>query len=383
MTARVIPLSAGAFVAGTSAYVVAGLLPRISAESGVSLGAAGQLSTVFAITYAISAPIATAVTARCERRSVLTGALLLAALGNALTALATTYPLLLLGRVISAAGAAAFTPTATFVATSLFPPERRGRAVALVFGGLTAAIALGVPIGSLLGGVTGFRGVFASIAVAAVVIAFATRLFVPAVAPTETASPKERFAVLGNRVVRRLLLVTTLSVLGAMTIYTYVVPLVAGYTGFRDDAVSALLLVYGCGAVVGNVVGGLMSDRFGPGRSALVLLVASAVAAVSLPLTLTTTAGAALALFAWGCANWAYNPPQQSSLLISAGEQGTFALSLNASAIYLGSGLAGVLGGLVVSGQGIETLPLAGAAVTGLAVVVMTTGRTSSPTPKD
>src|SRR4051794_13944381 len=161
MSARTYLLAAGAFAVGTSAYVVSGVLPAVSGELGVSLSAAGQLSTAFALAYAVGAPLLATVTARWDRRTVLLAALVVAAVGNGLSALATTYPVLIVGRIIAALGAAAYTPAATLVATALLPPGQRARAVALVFGGLTLALAIGVPAGDLLGRSIGYGGVFA------------------------------------------------------------------------------------------------------------------------------------------------------------------------------------------------------------------------------
>jgi MFS transporter, DHA1 family, purine base/nucleoside efflux pump len=141
-------LAAGAFAVGTSAYVVAGVLPAISAELGVSIAAAGQLTTAFALVYAVGAPVLATVLGRWERRQVLIAALAVAALGNALSAVAQTYPLSIGGRLLTALGAAAITPAATHAATLLSPPERQGRAVAAVFTGITLSLVVWVPAGN-------------------------------------------------------------------------------------------------------------------------------------------------------------------------------------------------------------------------------------------
>ncbi|MDT0405276.1 MULTISPECIES: MFS transporter [Streptomyces] len=370
MSARTLLLAAGAFTVGTSAYPVAGVLPEISNEMGVSLGAAGQLSTAFALAYAVGAPLAATLSGRWDRRTLLVGALLLAALGNMLTALAPSYPLLFAGRIVAALGAAAYTPAATLVATSFHPPGQRGRAVAIVFGGLTASLALGVPAGSVLGGPLGFRGVFALVAAAGLLAAVGVRLLVSAVPAPPPVTLRERLRVLRDRTVQAVLLVTVVSVLGFMSVYTYVVPLLTRYT-VTGGAVSALLLVYGIGALAGNVFGGWASDRYGPRRTALTALGLAVVSLATLPLTLTTVTGAVSALFLWSVAAWGFNPPIQSLMLEAAGEQGALALSLNASAIYLGSGLSGAVGGLVVSGPGVEALPTVGAGTALIATVVL------------
>lgn len=363
MSARTILLGAGAFAVGASAYMVAGVLPEISSEMGVSVGAAGQLATAFSLAYAIGAPIVATLAGRWDRRTLLVAALVTAAVGNALTALAPTYPLLFAGRIVAALGAAAYTPAATMVATSFYPPEQRGRAVAIVFGGLTLALALGVPAGSILGGPLGFRGVFALVAAAALLAALGVRLLVPAVPAPPPLSLAQRFSVIRDRTVQAVLVVTVLGVLAVMSVYTYVVPLLGAFTGVTGAGVSGLLLVYGVGALIGNNLGGRASDRFGPRRTVLVVIVAFVTGLATLPLTLTTVPGAVAALLVWSIATWAFNPPFQSLILDIAGEQGALALSLNASAIYLGAGLSGVVGGLVVNGPGVAVLPLVGAAI--------------------
>lgn len=374
MSARTILLAAGAFAVGASAYVVTGVLPEISAETGVSLSVAGQLATAFALAYAVGAPIVATVAGRLGRRTLLVAALLIAALGNLITALAPTYPMLLAGRIVAALGAAAYTPAATMVATSFYPPAQRGRAVAIVFGGLTVALALGVPAGSLLGGPLGFRGVFALVAAAGLLAAVGVRLLVPAVPAPPHVTLRERVAVLSDRTVQVVLLVTVLGVLSVMSVYIYVVPLLAAYTGVTGPAIGALLTVYGVGALIGNTLGGRAADRFGPRRTLQVVFGAIIVALVTLPLTLTTVPGAVVALLAWSIVTWAFNPPFQSLILDVAGEQGGLALSLNASAIYLGAGLSGMVGGLVVSGPGVQALPLVGAALAVVGAAIFLAG---------
>src|SRR5690606_9762117 len=220
-------------------------LPAVSAELGVSVTAAGQLTTAFALAYAVSAPVLATVTARWERRRLLLGALLVSAAGNALSAVATSYPLLLGGRIVAALGAAAYTPAATLFATALRPPEERGRAVAIVFGGLTVALALGVPIGSLLADGIGYRGVFALIAAVSVATAIAVRALLPVLEGSPSVPLRERFAVAADRRVLTVLAITVLSVVATMSVYIYIVPLLGLTTGLAGPTIGGLLLAYG------------------------------------------------------------------------------------------------------------------------------------------
>ncbi|MGY4765599.1 MFS transporter [Kribbella sp. CWNU-51] len=361
MSARIYLLGAGAFAVGTSAYVVSGVLPDVSSELHVSLTAAGQLATAFSLSYAVGAPILSTLTGRWERRTLLIAALVLAALGNLIAAVATDYPVLIVGRVVAAFGAAVYTPAATLFATGLLPPEERGRAVAIVFGGLTFALVLGVPAGSLLGPTLGYKGVFALITVIAILVAIVERAALPRVDAPPAVSLRERFAGATDRRVQIVLAMTVLGVLGAFSVYIYIVPLLKHSAGLTGSVTGILLLVYGVGAVVGNLVGGRATDRFGSLRTLLVLLIGITVVVGTLDLTMTTEVGAAVALFIWGMFTWAFNPPIQN-LLLELG--GGLLISLNASAIYLGAGLSAVVGGLVIQAVGVSYLPLLAAVLT-------------------
>jgi predicted MFS family arabinose efflux permease len=294
-------------------------------------------------------------------------ALLVAALGNAVSAVATTYPLLLGGRIVAALGAAAYTPAATLFATALRPPAERGRAVAIVFGGLTVALALGVPIGSLLAGSIGYRGVFAVVAAISLVTALAVRMQLPSMAGSPAVALRERFAVAADRRVLTLLAITVFGVVATMSVYIYVVPLLTVTTGLAGSTIGGLLLAYGLGAIVGNAWGGRATDRFGSIPTLIATLAGFIIMIATLPLTATTAVGAAIALFVWSVFTWSFNPPVQN-LLLELAPAGGLVLSLNASAIYLGMGLAGVLGGAVIGTAGVLALPEVGA-VLGLVVV--------------
>ncbi len=357
MSARTYLLAAGAFTVGTSGYILSGLLPAVSRELDVSLSTAGQLLTVFALSYAVAAPVLAALTGRWNRRELLVVALVVSALGNVLSALAPNYPLLMAARVVSALGAAAYTPAATLVATALTTPEHRGRAVATVFGGLTFSLVIGVPAGSLLGGSIGYQGVFALVGVASLIAAVVVRLGVPQVAAPPVVSVRERFAVAADRRVVPVLAMTVLACLAAFSVFTYISPLLGATAGVHGTAISLLLFAYGVGGAIGNSLGGRLTDRFGSQRLLHVIFTVFTVVLVTLPLTTTTTVTAGIALFVWGMFTWSVNPPIQNWLIELAPANSGLLLSLNASAIYLGVGLSGVFGGLVIDTVGITLLP--------------------------
>jgi predicted MFS family arabinose efflux permease len=370
MSLRTYLLATGTFAAGTSAQVIAGVLPEVSHGLGVSVAATGQLLTAFALTYAVASPLLAAATGRWERRRLLVVAMVVMAAGNALAAAAPDYVTLFAARMLTALGAAVYTPTATMVATELNPPERRARAIATVFGGLTMSLVLGIPMGSLLAGPLGYEGVFALVAGLIAVLAVGVRLVLPPVAAPPVVGLRERFAVVSDRRVLPMLVVTLLVSVAGMSVYTYLTELLTDVTGVHGGTLSLLLFIYGIGGVLGNLVGGLVTDRFGT-RAPLVFSLAGCAAAMALlPVAAAGFAGAAVILVVWGMANWSINPPMQHRLVDTAPATAGLVLAMNAAAIYLGIGLSGVAGGLVIEFSGTRALGPVAAIVATVALLV-------------
>lgn len=376
MSPRTYLLALGAFAVGTSGYIVSGVLPAVSHELDVSVATAGQLGTAFAIAYAIASPLLAAFTGRWERRRLLVLALLVSTLGNALAVIAPTYELLLGTRILAALGAAVYTPAATMVATALNPPARRGRAVAMVFGGLTFALIIGVPAGNFLSEPLGYHGVFALVALVSLLAAGGVRVGVPAVAASPAIGLRERFAAAADPRVRLVLGMTVLVCLSAMAAFTYVAPFLSAAAGVHGKTVSFLLLGYGVGATVGNSLGGRAVDRFGSRLPLIVAFVVTILLLATLPLTATTVVSAAFVMLLWGMFTWSVNPPIQHWLIELSPVNSGLLLSLNASAIYLGVGLSGVFGGLVINSVGIVALPpVAGVVAVGALVSLLLASR--------
>jgi predicted MFS family arabinose efflux permease len=371
MSPRTYLLAAGAFAVGTSGYIVSGVLPAVSHDLNVSTATAGQLVTAFAIAYAIASPLLAAATGRWERRRLLVVALLVSAAGNAMAALAPSYELLLASRVVSALGAAVFTPAATAVATILNPPERRGRAVAMVFGGLTFALILGVPVGNLVGGSIGYQGVFALVALVSLLGAVAVQIGIPVIAAPPVVGLRDRLAVARDSRVLMMLAMTVLGCLAAFSVFTYIAPLLTATAGVHGTTISLLLFVYGVGGAIGNTLGGRVTDRYGSGRPLLVIFSVFVVVLATLPLTAVTAVSAAVVLFVWGMFTWSVNPPIQNWLIELSPANSGLLLSLNASAIYLGVGLSGVFGGVVISSAGLLALAPIAAAVALISLVLV------------
>ncbi|MBN9745224.1 MFS transporter [Amycolatopsis sp. A1MSW2902] len=364
-------LAFGAFGVGTSGYIVAGLLPALTSELHISATAAAQLVTSFAIAYAVGSPLFAAATGRWERRTLLVAALAVAAVGNIFAAVAPGYTTLLIARVVTAIGAAVYTPAATAVAAELTTPERRGRAVSLVFGGLTIALIFGVPLGSVISQQFGYEGAFLFVGILSLLGAIGVRVALPKVAPPPVVGLAERFAVARDKRVVALLVTTTLACLAAFMVYTLVSPVLSATAGVSGGTITVLLFCYGIGGAIGNFAGGRAADRWGARKPLLIVLIGFTAVMVLLPFTATTVVGAGITLFVWGLANWSFSPPLQHRLIeLSPGHAG-LALSLNASAIYLGVGLSGVVGGAVLTSAGPTVLPEIAAILAAAAMLVV------------
>ncbi|WP_134731432.1 MFS transporter [Amycolatopsis nivea] len=364
-------LAFGAFGVGTSGYIVAGLLPALTSELHISATAAAQLVTSFAIAYAVGSPLFAAATGRWERRTLLVAALAVAAVGNVFAAVAPGYTTLLIARVVTAIGAAVYTPAATAVAAELTTPERRGRAVSLVFGGLTIALIFGVPLGSVISQQFGYEGAFLFVGILSLLGAIGVQVALPKVAPPPVVGLAERFAVARDKRVVALLVTTTLACLAAFMVYTLVSPVLSATAGVSGGTITVLLFCYGIGGAIGNFAGGRAADRWGARKPLLIVLIGFTAVMVLLPFTATTVVGAGITLFVWGLANWSFSPPLQHRLIeLSPGHAG-LALSLNASAIYLGVGLSGVVGGAVLTSAGPTVLPEIAAILAAAAMLVV------------
>lgn len=354
-------LSAGNFVIGMGAFMVIGLITPLAADLGVSAAETGLVLTLYAITLAVGSPVLVALTGRWARRAVLILGMTLFALGAVASALAPGFEILLAARVLSALGAGMFTPVTAAVAAAISPPERRGRALAAAFAGITLAQVVGVPFGSWLAYHEGWRTSFAVVAAIAVPVLIGLTLALPRDLPV----PPVRLASLWETVREPAILAIsgfTFLFLGAIyVLYTFLQPLMERFMGFGPLEVTAALVIFGVGAVIGNMLGGRLADRVGPVQT-LTLLALSQAALMPVFLFVPMPVAAFLTLvLLWSVAGWSFTAPQQMRLVAAAPERQSLALSLNASAIYLGTAAGSALGGALVAAGGLLWLgPVAG-----------------------
>ncbi|MBV2153137.1 MFS transporter [Kitasatospora sp. SUK 42] len=366
---RVWLLALGMFAIGTDLFVVSGLLPDVGRDLGQSTASAGQITTVFAATYAVAAPLLASLTARVERRVLLLAVLAVFALGNALSALAPDFAVLLLSRVITGAGAALYSATASAVAARITPSERRGRALAVVYAGMTSAIALGVPLGNEIGALASWRWAFGFVALLALITVGGLAGRLPSVPGAAGLTVRQRLGAVRIRRAPGALITTALWIVGTFSLYTYLGTVLDTVTGVGADGRSWLLLLFGVGSFAGVLIGGRLADRVDARRALPGTVGALAVVLVLLAPALHSVAGAAVGLLLWGLVHWLTFPLIQHRLLAIGGTNGDMLLALNNSAAYLGQTVAAVVGGLFASAGRLDRLPLAAAGIMLLAAL--------------
>ncbi len=380
MRATLRALAVGNFTIGTGAFVVPGLLGPLASDLNISVATAGQLMTVYAVSYAIGSPLLVSLTSHIRRRELLLSGLAVFAVGTLLSAAATNVWLLFAARVLAACGAAVFTPCASTVAVMTSAPDARGKALGIVFFGLALAQVIGIPVGTLIAYSLGWRATFAVIGVLAIIVAFGLAGRIPRALEGQRVSLKSWAALLHDARVALALGVTLFQFAGQFIPYTYIGPWAATSLQLGATGISALLWAYGAASIPGGLIGGWCADRFGVVRTLFVVLIVLGLSIAGMSAASGSLIGVVAALTLWSAAGFAYNAPQQSRLVTLAPEALGIVLAVNASALYIGTAVGGAVGGLVVTHIGIDALGWVGGASVALAMLCFI-GSASVPGP--
>ncbi|GAA1595792.1 MFS transporter [Actinomadura kijaniata] len=364
-----LPLALATFAVGTDAFVMAGLLPAIAADLEVGIPAAGQLVTVFALTLAVAAPVSSWLLSPLDRRTALQLALIVFVLGNLATALSPNYPIALAARILTALGAASITASASSAAVAITPEERRGRAMALVIGGLTLSTALGMPLGNLIGSVD-WRLTLWTVAALGVVAAIGISVSLPKVT-LPAMSLTARLAPLRQTKVLTILMATLLVMAGHYAVYTYIGAMTAeATTGSFPQALTMILFAWGVGVLAGNFLAGYLADKLPALGGSLAALAGGTVLLAISPLTVGHLIIATVWAAIWGATDGMASVVQQHRLVTIAPASAPLLFGLNSSAIYVGVAIGGALGGLSQDRLSITLLGVPAAVLALLATAV-------------
>lgn len=355
-------------VIGSSAFALNGILQPVSVALGISVAAAGQVMTAYAVATAILAPLFIVLTARWPKKRTVQFSLALFTAGCLLSAVAPNLLTLLMGRALMGAGAM-FTATASALAVTMVPPAQRGRALSTVFMGMSISYAVGLPLGAWLGFEYGWRvPVWLSVAASLAALVIATWL-IPSGMSSGSASFAGFRAAARQGAVLRIWLRTLLSFVAIFSVFTYIGPVLLALNPMGSTQLAITLAMFGIAGVVGSVAGGWASDRFGPMRTikgGLVVLIAML---ALLPLTTGSMPLMLLVLIVWAISGFGLMSPQQSLLASLSPTQAPLLLSLNASMLYMGTALGAVISGAAVAYTGFSHIAWVGTPF-GMAAIV-------------
>jgi predicted MFS family arabinose efflux permease len=352
----------GTFAIGTDSFVLAGILPELARGLRVSEGAAGQVVTAFAITYAIAAPFLSVLTQRLPRKALILIALALFTVGNIAGAFAPTLAVLLISRVLTALGAASFTPTANAAATTLAGPARRGRALSVVLGGIALGTVIGVPAGTAIGQQVGWQGSLLLVAALGIVALVAISIVLPHLNGDAQSPLRARFALMAQRRVLLVVGVTALATGSGIMVYTYIAPILDRTAHVTGSALAIFLLVWGVGGAVGAFGSGWMTERIGAGRTSALSIALLALALLGIAFIPN---GAVVLAFAvvGGIGSWGFVAPDNHMLTGMHPKTASVVIAFNSTGTYVGQAVGAAVGGsLIVSGLAAALICVIGAA---------------------
>ncbi|MFD3655655.1 MFS transporter [Streptomyces sp. NPDC058620] len=349
MPLALLALAIGAFGIGTTEFVIMGLLPEVAGDFGVSVPTAGYLVTGYALGVMFGAPLMTVLGTKITRKRMLMLLMGLFVVGNLLSAVAPTFGVMMVGRVVASLAHGAFFGIGSVVAAELVAPEKKAGAIATMFTGLTVANVVGVPLGTFVGQNAGWRITFLFVAALGVIGLAGIARLVPDLPKPAGVRLRHELSAFKNVQVLLAMAMTVLGFGGVFAAITYIAPMMTHVTGYADSSVTWLLVLFGLGMVAGNLIGGRFADR------ALMPMLYTALGGLALVLALFTVgahdkAAAAAAVFLIGALGFATVPPLQKRVLDHAHGAPTLASAVNIGAFNAGNALAAWLGGLVISG---------------------------------
>ncbi|MDR6433413.1 MFS transporter [Brucella pseudogrignonensis] len=375
MPLAIFALTIAAYAIGTTEFVIVGLLPTVASDLHISLPLAGLIVSVYALGVTFGAPVLTALTGRVERKPLLLGLMALFVVGNAVAAVSPNYALLLVARVLAAFAHGVFFSVGATIAADLVPQDRRGSAIAMMFMGLTVAIVTGVPLGTYIGQVFGWRATFWAVAALGIVAFLAILTLLPNnLKKAAPANILDQLKVLSSG---RLLIVFAMTALGyggTFVAFTYLAPILQQMTGFSEKSVSLVLVLYGVAIALGNMAGGRIANK-NPVKALIGLFALQALVLIMLTFTAVSPLPAILTLALLGFLQFANVPGLQLYVVKLAQEHRPGAVdvasALNIAAFNLGIAIGAWLGGLVVeSSLGLGSTPWVGAILVTIALIL-------------
>nr|WP_218093215.1 MFS transporter [Paenibacillus solanacearum] len=373
-TLALLALAISAFAIGTTEFISVGLLPLIAEDLHISVTTAGLTVTLYALGVTIGAPVLTSLAARISRKTLLLWIMIVFIAGNGLAAVADGIGILLAARVISALSHGIFMSIGSTIAADLVPEHRRASAISIMFSGLTIATVTGVPLGTYIGQLWGWRAAFIAIVAVGLVALAANLVLVPShLRGGARTLLRDQVKLVTNGRLLLVFAITALGYGGTFVVFTYLSPLLHRISGFEEQTVAAILLVYGIAIAIGNVIGGKAANRK-PVQALFYMFIAQAVVLALFMATAPFKAAALATIFFMGLLAFMNVPGLQVYVVMLAERFAPKAVdvasAVNIAAFNLGIALGAYLGGRVADTIGLIHTTWVGALMVAGAVVL-------------
>ncbi|MFI2857263.1 MFS transporter [Paenibacillus sp. JSM ZJ436] len=368
MNFRVYMLAIAAFVVGMVELIVGGILNLIAEDLSISVSSAGQFITIFSVTFAISGPILVNLTAKLERKKLYLYMLAVFLISNVMVALTSSYAAIVAARALAAMSGSVIVVLSVSMAAAMVPESHKGRAIGIIYMGISGSLVLGVPVGMMIGNAFGWRAPFIVIAVLTLLSMGGVALFTKRTAPSPVVPLRRQLASLKDSKIISAQLIGLLLLTGHLTLYGYLQPFVDATFQISPQMMSAVYFLFGIAAVLGGGAGGWISDRLGTKRAILGI---TASFSVSMFLVLVTSQTAFWLflpfMMLWSGLSWSIAPAMQTYLLQLAPDHAETQFSLNSSMTHLGIAAGSIIGGAVMDHGSVSDNPWVGGLIASLA----------------
>ncbi len=342
-------LALAAFLIGTIEYIITGIIQMVAHDLHVTTSTAGLLVTSLALSAAIGAPIVIALTINMDRRKILTWTLIIFILSNFITSISHSFEMVMITRVLQGISGGTAIVVAMAVATRLVEREKRGTAIGIILMGLSSSLVLGVPIGTFLSSMIGWKALFAAIGVITLIPLIVVYRRIPSMKEQEPVTLRMQLSILKDKRILLAVAVTLFYVGGYSTLFTYLTPFLQQSANLSITEISGILLLAGICSFLGSSLGGMAADKKGP----IFTIFSGIILQIMMLMLLAFVTGNLVVMVAvimiWMIATWSTSPAQQLYLVTLVPKSPDIALSVNTSFIQFGFALGSGLGGIVLS----------------------------------
>lgn len=347
---KILLLVIGMFALGLDAFVISGLLPFISQDLHISIASAAQAVTAFTLCYALSAPIFATLLSSKEIKNILLLALLIFTCGNILSAMSTSFALLILSRCVAGVGAGIYSPLAVASAAALVKPEQKGSALSLALGGMSMGVVLGVPLGLFIATKISWQGTLWLIVALGVIGMIAIQFKFPKIKAPTPPTLLERISILKNHNVAVIVGISFLTAIASLGLYTFISLIVTNL--HASHSLTEYFWVWGVGGMIGSFAIGKIIDKTRAPRIVMIfILILLTFALFAIPITIDIPIISFIPFLLWGIMGWASQTPQQHALINVEARHAATAVALNSSINYLGGAVGAILGGILLSAK--------------------------------